>query len=62
MRATLERHAEALENFKRAIAIKPDYVEAFYSKGNALKGLDRYDEALKSYDRAIALPHLRQAA
>ena len=52
---TLERSAEALENFKRAIAIKPDYAEAFYNQGNALKGLDRYDEALKSYDRAIAL-------
>ena len=51
----LERNAEALENFKRAIAIKPDYAEAFYNQGNALKELDRYDEALKSYDRAIAL-------
>ena len=55
MLVTLERSAEALDNFKRAIAIKPDYAEAFYNQGNALKGLDRYDEALKSYDRAIAL-------
>ncbi len=34
----LGRSAEALDNFKRAIAIKPDYAEAFYNQGNALQG------------------------
>ena len=55
MLIALERYDEALESFKRAIAIKPDYADAFYNQGNALRKLDRYAEALKSFDRAIAL-------
>jgi hypothetical protein len=39
----------------RAIALKPDYVEAHSNRGNALLDLKRPEEALASYDRAIAL-------
>ena len=38
-----------------AIAIKPDYPEAFWSKGNALNRLGRYEEAIVSYDAALAI-------
>src|SRR5262249_51868148 len=42
-------------SYDRAIALKPDYAEGFYNRGNALHELERFDEALASYDRAIAL-------
>lgn len=38
-----------------AIAMAPDYFEAFNNRGNALKTLKRYDEALESFAAAIAL-------
>ena len=38
-----------------ALALKPDYAEAFYNRGNALQELKRFDEALASYDKALAL-------
>lgn len=38
-----------------AIAMAPDYFEAFNNRGNALKTLKRYDEALVSFAAAIAL-------
>ena len=41
--------------YDKAIALKPEYVEALSNRGNALQKLRRFDEALASYDRAIAL-------
>jgi predicted O-linked N-acetylglucosamine transferase (SPINDLY family) len=38
-----------------AIAIAPDYFEAFNNRGNALNELKRYDEALASFSAAIEL-------
>lgn len=46
---------EALESFDSAILLKPDYAEAHYNRGNALKELERLDEANESFDRAIAI-------
>lgn len=46
---------EALFYFDQTIQLKPDFVEVWYNKGNALKDLKRYDEALLHYDRAIQL-------
>ncbi len=51
----LKRHAEALVSCDKAIALRPDYAEAFNIRGNALSGLRRDDEALAHYDKAIAL-------
>jgi predicted O-linked N-acetylglucosamine transferase (SPINDLY family) len=41
-------------SFDKAIALKPDYAEAFNNRGGALQTLKRLDEALASYDKAIA--------
>ena len=35
--------------------LKPDYVEAFYNRGNAFREKKRLDEAIANYDKAIAL-------
>ena len=51
----LKRLDEALASYDKAIALKPDYAEAFNNRGIALKELKRLDEALASYDKAIAL-------
>src|SRR5262249_29424109 len=45
---------EALASCDKAIALKPDYAEAYNNRGNALNELRRLEEALASYDRAIA--------
>ena len=52
---SLQRPQEALANYDRAIAIKPNYAEAHNNRGNALYELRRVDEAIESYNRAIAL-------
>jgi tetratricopeptide (TPR) repeat protein len=53
--AVLDRHAEALASYERAIALKPEYPEALNNRGNALRALGRCEEALASFERAIAL-------
>jgi tetratricopeptide (TPR) repeat protein len=58
----LDRHAAALVSYDRALALRPDYVEALNNRGNALRALARYQDAIDSYARALALcPDSRQA-
>jgi tetratricopeptide (TPR) repeat protein len=51
----LQRFDEALSSYARAVAVKPDYVEAHFNRGELLQRLVRYREALSSYDRALAI-------
>ena len=51
----LKRPEEALASYDKAIALKPDYAEAYSNRGNALRDLKRLEDALASYDKAIAL-------
>jgi predicted TPR repeat methyltransferase len=44
-----------LESYDRAIALRPDYAEAFTNRGIVLAELDRPEEALQSYERAVAI-------
>ena len=46
---------QAVELFGRAIALKPDFAEAYSDRGMTLRKLKRFEDALASYDRAIAL-------
>jgi FkbM family methyltransferase len=45
----------AIEWIDRAIAIRPNSAEFFYSRGNALRNLKRFDDALASYDQALTI-------
>ena len=45
----------ALQNWEQAIALKPDWPEAYYACGNVLVELRRYGDAIASFDKAIAL-------
>ena len=57
----LQQLDQALACYDKALALKPDYAEAFYSRGIALKKLGRLEEALASFDQALALkPDLRR--
>jgi len=47
----LGRLDEAAASYRRALKIKPDYVEAHNNLGNALKDMGRLDEAAASYPR-----------
>jgi protein O-GlcNAc transferase len=47
------RRGEALACFDKAIALQPDYAEAFYNRGTVLQELDRWDDALGAYAEAI---------
>jgi tetratricopeptide (TPR) repeat protein len=49
------RLLEAIADYDRAIALKPDHTNAHNNRGNALFQLGYYDVALASYDQAIAL-------
>lgn len=51
----VRRYEEAVTSFNSAIALKPDFAEAYCSRGIALKGLGRFEEAVASYDRAVAI-------
>jgi protein O-GlcNAc transferase len=46
---------DALTRYEQAIAIKPDYAEAYCSLGAAQESLRRTSSALASYDRAIEI-------
>ena len=52
--AGLGRHAQALESYDRALAIKP-IATSFSNRGNSLVALKRFDEALASFDQALVL-------
>ena len=51
----LKRSEEAVASYDKAIAIKPDYAEAYSNRGVALRDLKRPEQALASYDKAIAI-------
>jgi protein O-GlcNAc transferase len=51
----LNRAAEALVSYEKALDLMPDYLLAVLGRGNALAALGRQEEALGSFDRALSL-------
>jgi predicted O-linked N-acetylglucosamine transferase (SPINDLY family) len=51
----LARTEEAIASYEKALAIQPDYAEAYNNRGAVLQEVCRYEEALVSYDRALAI-------
>jgi len=50
---------EAADEYRAALSIKPDYVEAQANLGAVLSRLGKYDEAVAAYESALKLaPHL----
>ena len=46
---------EAIEAYKKAISINPDYAEAYNNMGNALKDQGKLEEAIQAYTKALAI-------
>ena len=46
---------QAVLAFKRVLAIKPDYAEAYNNMGNALKQQGKLEEAIEAYNKALAI-------
>jgi tetratricopeptide (TPR) repeat protein len=46
---------EAIESYKQAINVTPNYINALYNKGCALNDLKNYDDAIKAFDEVIRL-------
>jgi tetratricopeptide (TPR) repeat protein len=49
------RHDQAVADLTEAIALKPDFAEAYESRGVAYDQKGLYDRAIADYTRAIAL-------
>ena len=45
----------AVQSYKKALSIKPDYAKAHYNLGGALQELDKLHDSVKSYENSIAL-------
>jgi tetratricopeptide (TPR) repeat protein len=45
----------SVEAYNKALAIKPDYAEAYYNMGNALKDQGKLEEAIEAYNKALAI-------
>ncbi|HVN85975.1 MAG TPA: tetratricopeptide repeat protein [Candidatus Binatia bacterium] len=52
----------AEKKFREAIALQPEFPEAWNELGHALKNQERYDESIKAYEQALRLrPNYVQA-
>ena len=46
---------EAIEAYNKALAIKPDYAEAYNNMGVTLKEQGKLEEAIEAYNKALAI-------
>jgi tetratricopeptide (TPR) repeat protein len=51
----LGNYKQAIEDYDRAIEIKPDYTDAYYNRGNTYNILGNYKQAIEDYNRAIEI-------
>ena len=50
-----KEYDRAIENYRKATELKPDYAQAYYNWGVALGELGRYEEEIERYRKAIEL-------
>ena len=46
---------EAIEAYKKALSLKPDYADAYNNMGNALKDQGKLEEAIEAYKKALSI-------
>ena len=51
----LGNYKQAIEDYDRAIEIKPGYAEAYINRGVAYNGLGNYRQAIEDLNRAIEI-------
>jgi tetratricopeptide (TPR) repeat protein len=58
----LGQFEEAIDSYNQAIALKPDYHQAFRNRGRAQSDLGQFEEAIADYDKALEInPELHKA-
>ena len=58
----LERREAAIEAYSHAIALKPNFAEAYNNRGTVLNEMAELDRAIRDFNKAIALrPNLAEA-
>ncbi|MBZ0104022.1 MAG: tetratricopeptide repeat protein [Sulfuricella denitrificans] len=50
-----KQNQAAIDSLQRALALRPDFADAYGNLGNAQQNLGQFDEAIASYRRALAL-------
>ena len=50
-----KNNEEAVEKFKKAIDLKPDFIEAYFNWGYSLNKLGKYEKAAEKFKKAIEL-------
>jgi tetratricopeptide (TPR) repeat protein len=55
VRSYLNDLVGALEDYDKALSIKPDFAEAFANRGSVFIRMERYDDALVALNKALAL-------
>jgi tetratricopeptide (TPR) repeat protein len=53
--AASKEYKDAIASFDQAVAIKPDFHEAWYNRGIAFANLAHYEDAIASFDQALAI-------
>ena len=53
--AEQEKYAEAIESYKKSLAIKPDQDSAYYNMGIAYAEQEKYDEAIACYKKSLQI-------
>ena len=62
LQAEAGRETEALSAYNQALALKPDYAEVYYNRGNVKLAQDQRKAALEDYNQAIRLkPNFAEA-
>ena len=51
----LDQLDASVKSYEKALSIKPDFVEASYNMGNALRDQGKLNEALEAYTKAISI-------
>jgi lipoprotein NlpI len=53
--AGLGNYRQAIEDYDKAIKIKPGFADAYMNRGVAYAGLNNYAQAIKDYDKALEI-------
>jgi tetratricopeptide (TPR) repeat protein len=57
-----KKYEQAISSYNQALAMKPDYPEAWHNRGISLYNLGQYEQAIASYNQALAMkPDYHQA-